>query len=178
MDPSVTPQHIAGLVVGEGCFYVESAPDPKYKSGWRIRPAFCIEMRSNDKEVLEHVQAHLRCGTIYDLDFGRYRGYEAKRWRPHAKLRVGNIADLHNKIVPFFHRYPLFGQKAKSFEVFAELVQVVHGRHHLCPEGLIKARRLADELKKLNKKGGRPAVRSPRGRLEPPIRQKLQRQER
>jgi hypothetical protein len=41
---NLLPEHISGLVVGEGCFYAESC-DPKYRSGWRIRPAFCIEMR-------------------------------------------------------------------------------------------------------------------------------------
>jgi hypothetical protein len=29
--------------------------DPKYRSGWRIRPAFCIEMRHEEREVLEEV---------------------------------------------------------------------------------------------------------------------------
>jgi hypothetical protein len=36
------PEHISGLVVGEGCFYAESCADPKYRSAWRIRLAFCI----------------------------------------------------------------------------------------------------------------------------------------
>jgi hypothetical protein len=49
------PEHISGLVVGEGCFYAESCADPKYRSGWRIRPAFCIEMRHEEREVLEEI---------------------------------------------------------------------------------------------------------------------------
>lgn len=92
---SITGYHVAGLVVGEGCFYAESAPDPKYRSGWRIRPGFCIEMREDERPALEAVMDHLGCGRIYDLDFGRYKGYEQKRWSPHVKFRVTRISDLH-----------------------------------------------------------------------------------
>jgi len=74
----MTPDNMAGLVVGEGCFYTESRPDGKYRLGWRIRPGFCIEMRNDDRDVLEQVREHMRCGSIYTLDFGRYRGYESR----------------------------------------------------------------------------------------------------
>ena len=71
-SPEITTEHVVGLVVGEGCFYTECAPDPKFRFGWRIRPAFCIEMRHDDRDALEAVQHHIGCGRIYDLDFGRY----------------------------------------------------------------------------------------------------------
>jgi hypothetical protein len=93
------PEHISGLVVGEGCFYAESCADPKYRSGWRIRPAFCIEMRHEEREVLEEVARQLGCGRIYDLDFGRYRGYKAKGWERHVKLRISNLRDLNERVL-------------------------------------------------------------------------------
>lgn len=150
---TVTPEHVAGLVVGEGCSYAESGRDRKYRSGWRIRPAFCIEMRADDREVLEEVRGHLGCGNIYDLDFGRYRGYESKGWRPHVKYRVSNLADLHAKVVPFFRRYALFGQKRAAFELFAEMVEMMNRKEHLTPDGLERAKALAAALTKHNKKG-------------------------
>ena len=153
MSPqTVTPEHVAGLVVGEGCFYAESGRDKKYRSGWRIRPAFCIEMRHDDREVLEYVRDHLGCGAIYDLDFGRYRGYESKGWKPHVKYRVSNLADLHGKVVPFF-RSRLFGRKRRAFELFSELVEMMERREHLTPEGLEAAKDLAKRLTDHNKKG-------------------------
>jgi hypothetical protein len=153
----ITPDNVAGLVVGEGCFYAESAPDPKYRSGWRIRPAFCIEMRADDRPCLEDVKRHLGCGQIYSLDFGRYRGYEERGWMPHAKFRVGRIAELHGRVVPFFRRHPLFGRKAVAFDLFAELVTVLHKRAHRSPEGLLHARRIAEQLQTHNRRGARPA---------------------
>ena len=105
----ITPENVAGLVVGEGCFYAENAPDPKYRSGWRIRPSFCIEMRFDEREVLEEVRRHLGCGTIYELDFGRYRGYEDRGWHPHVKFRVGNLRDLSTKVIPFLFTVKMIG---------------------------------------------------------------------
>ena|SRR5579862_595930 len=153
MSSLMTPENVAGLVVGEGCFYVESKADPKYKSGWRVRPAFCVEMRHDDREVLEGIRSHLDCGSIYDLDFGRYKGYESKKWKPHVKYRVGNLADMRDKVVPFFRRYPLFGRKRTAFELCAEIVELLHAKEHLTPKGLEKVRVLAGLLTEHNKRG-------------------------
>jgi hypothetical protein len=152
----VTPGHIAGLVVGEGCFYAESSLDPSYRLGWRIRPAFCIEMRHDDREPLELVRAHLDCGAIYSLDFGRYRGYEGRGWRPHLKYRVTNIEELHGKVVPFFDEHPLFGRKKGAFSLFASIVELVWGKKHLTERGLEEAKDLAFQLAHHNSRGQRP----------------------
>lgn len=149
----MTPDNVTGLVVGEGCFYAESAHDPKYRSGWRIRPAFCVEMRFDDREVLEGLREQLGCGAIYELDFGRYRGYESRGWKPHVKYRVSNLADLHSKVVPFFRRHQLFGRKRRAFELFAEIVELKARKEHLEPEGLRRARELARQLTEHNGKG-------------------------
>jgi hypothetical protein len=149
----ISPAHIAGLVVGEGCFYVESAPDPKYKSGWRLRPAFCIEMRADDAPVLEEVRRQLGCGRVYELIFGRYQGYERKNWHPHAKFRVTRIDDLRTKVIPFFRAAGLFGRKKEVFEVFATLVQMLAEGRHRHPETFCEVRDVADQLKDLNARG-------------------------
>lgn len=153
---TLTPENIAGLVVGEGCFYVESASDPKYRSGWRIRPGFCIEMRHDERSVLKGVKATLGCGAIYDLDFGRYRGYEDRDWQPHVKYRVSRIRDLHGLVIPFFRAYPLFGRKQTAFEIFAEIVEDLAAHRHQTDEGLAKLKLLASELKAHNYRGTKP----------------------
>lgn len=146
----ISADNVVGLVVGEGCFYAESAPDPKYRSGWRVRPGFSVELRVDDLPVLEEVRRHLACGEIYHLDFGRYKGYEARSWAPHAKFRVSRIHDLHQRVVPFFSENPLFGKKADSFEVFAELVDHLVARRHRSPDGALKAAELAARLSATN----------------------------
>jgi hypothetical protein len=135
----ISPENISGFVVGEGCFYVESGKDPKYKLGYRVRAAFCIELREDDREILEAIQKTLGCGNIYQLDFGRYKGYSKKGWRPHVKYRVSNQNDLIHK--------------QKSFEVFIKIVDKIRLKEHLTPDGLEKTKLLVSELKALNKKG-------------------------
>lgn len=157
----ITPKHLAGLVVGEGCFYVESCADPKYRSGWRIRPAFCVEMRADEIEVLEALQRELGCGGIYHLDFGRYRGYRTKDWQPHAKFRVSNTADLVSKVLPFFEEHGLFGRKRRAFELFAQIVRALDRKEHLHEDGLLQIRATADQLRQHNHRG--KAAPHPRG---------------
>ncbi len=149
----ITAENVSGLVVGEGCFYAESCADPKYLSGWRIRPAFCVEMREDDREVLEAIKHHLQCGRIYELDFGRYKGYGERGWRRHSKFRVTRLEDLHSRVVPFFLEHPLFGRKQQAFELFSQIVVVLRSRRHLAPEGLDLARLLASQLREHNARG-------------------------
>jgi hypothetical protein len=110
-------------------------------------------MRHDEREVLEEVRAYMACGNVYDLDFGRYRGYEPRRWRPHVKYRVSNLADLQSKVVPFFRRHLLFGRKRRGFEIFAELVDAMSRREHLSEDGFRRARDLATQLTEHNKRG-------------------------
>lgn len=147
------PESISGYVTGEGCFYVESGYDKKYRLRHRIRPAFCIEVRESDREILEAIKETLDCGNLYKLDFGRYKGYEDKNWKPHAKLRVSNFKDISQKVVPFFEKHQLFGSKQKAFEVFREVVRRMGREEHLKKDTLEEVKSLVKKLNSLNKKG-------------------------
>jgi len=87
------------------------------------------------------------------LDFGRYRGYEAKGWRPHVKYRVSNLTDLQSKVVPFFNEHRLFGRKRRAFEIFARIVQAMVREEHRSRQGLERTKDLARQLTEHNKKG-------------------------
>jgi hypothetical protein len=149
----IPPESISGYVTGEGCFYVESGYDPKYKLEYRVRPAFCIEVKESDKEILEGIKRILGCGNIYSLDFGRYKGYENKNWHKHVKYRVSNFNDIWTKVIPFFKKYPLYGAKAKAFGVYCEIAERMFRREHVNFSGLQQIKVLVNQLKALNKKG-------------------------
>ncbi|MCG8429920.1 MAG: LAGLIDADG family homing endonuclease [Candidatus Omnitrophica bacterium] len=149
----IPPESISGYVTGEGCFYAESGRDPKYRLGYRIRLAFCIEVRESDREILEGIKKKLTCGNIYTLDFGRYKGYEKKNWNRHVKYRVSNFSDISTKVIPFFKKYPLFGMKRKAFEVYCKIAEGICRREHITCDGLEKLKVLVNQLKALNKKG-------------------------
>ena len=149
----ISPDALSGFVVGEGCFYVESGYDKKYRLGWRIRPAFCVEVRHDDRDVLKALQSAIGCGNVYDLDFGRYKGYEEKKWQPHVKYRVSNFEDIQSKVIPFFRQYPLFGRKRKCFDLFCQIVDAMILKNHLVPDKLEAVKALVREMNILNKKG-------------------------
>jgi hypothetical protein len=68
-------------------------------------------------------------------------------------FRVSAVRDLHERVVPFFDGYKLFGRKRAAFEVFKPLVAAVYERRHLTAEGLAEAKGLAQELARHNQRG-------------------------
>lgn len=73
------------------------------------------------------------------------------------KLKVSNIDELYNIIIPFFAKYKLVTQKRADFELFTQIVEVLKHKEHLTTEGLQKIvnlkvhlnRGLSDNLKKM-----------------------------
>jgi hypothetical protein len=49
---------------------------------------------------------------------------------------VGKLSDLHQKIIPFFSRYPIIGVKAKDFEDLSKVALLMQSKAHLTKEGL------------------------------------------
>lgn len=149
----IPPESISGYVTGEGCFYAESGSDPKYRLGHRIRLVFCIEVKESDREILEGIKQTLGCGNIYSLDFGRYKGYEDKKWHRYVKYRVSNFNDIWTKIIPFFKKYSLYGTKKKAFEIYCIIAEKIFQRRHITYVGLEQIKVLVNQLNALNKKG-------------------------
>lgn len=153
MTNVISPENISGFVVGEGCFYVEYGKDSKYKLGLRVRPSFVIEVAEDDKQVLDAIKETIGCGTVYHLDFGRYEKYREKKWKQHDRYKVSNIADIANKLIPFFEKYPLFGKKEKAFLLFKMIVKKVLDKKHLNKDGLEEISQLVRQLHTVNKRG-------------------------
>ena len=152
-NQTITPNNISGFVVGEGCFYVEFGKDTKYKLQIRVRPSFVIELAEDDLDILEAIKRSINCGTIYHVDFGRYKTYQYKKWKRHVRYKVSNITDIATKLVPFFEQNPLFGKKAKAFYYFREVVQRIVAKQHLSSEGLTEIAELIHQLHLINKRG-------------------------
>ena|SRR5579872_1155837 len=129
MNSVLNPYYLVGLVDGEGCLCVSFN---KHKNNrLEVRLLFEIELREDDKEILERVQTTLSCGNIYHLDYEKY-----KKWRPHYKYKVSNFKDIKEKIIPFFQKYPLQAKKKQSFELFCTVAKMIEQKLHLTPEGI------------------------------------------
>ncbi len=152
MNSKLNPHYLVGLVDGEGCF---SVTFNKHKDNrlLEIRLLFEIELREDDKEILERVKETLNCGNIYYLNYERY-----KKWRPHYKYKVSNIKDISTKVIPFFQKYPLQAKKKKSFALFKKVAKLILQKKHLTIDGIEKVKSLKEDFIRDSLDAGNPHI--------------------
>lgn len=115
-------RYIAGFVDGEGCFALNYRADRRYDGkGNKIyeyhywKTEFAIVLHPSDAELLRLIKQSLGVGSI-----------SFKRAGDQVRYSVQNVLDLNNVIVPFFKKNPLFGTKAKDFELWSQAVHLLY----------------------------------------------------
>src|SRR3989338_10936182 len=139
------PQYVAGFIDGEGSFSVSIGKHKTLRRGFEIRPEFEIELRADDREILERILVTIGCGKIYDCSYDRYG------WQPHAKYKVGSTKDLEKFVIPFFDKYHLQAKKAESYKIFKKVVQMMRKKEHLTDKGFAKIVALRDEIRRIGR---------------------------
>ncbi len=152
MNSKLNPYYLVGLVDGEGCF---SVTFNKHKGNrlLEVRLIFEIELREDDKEILERVRETLQCGNIYHLEYEKY-----SKWKPHYKYKVSNIKDITEQVIPFFQKFPLQAKKKYSFDLFYQVAQLMLKKQHLTAEGINKIKILKENLVRDSLDAGNPHV--------------------
>lgn len=112
----LSSQYIVGFTEGEGCFLVSLRKDG------RIDLRFFISQAIGNKHVLEMVQQYFGIGLVYQKISARNGKL------PAYVFEVTRIDDIYNVIIPFFKSNPLQGIKAKSFQAFCKIAELVNGR--------------------------------------------------
>ena len=140
------PHYVVGFVDGEGCFIVSVSKHKTLKRGFEVRAEFEMELRADDREILERIHKTLGCGRIYHLSYERYG------WYPHVKLKVSNIKDLSDLLIPFFDTYPLQAKKRFVYYLFRTIVLMVKAKQHLTDTGFKKILALRDQIRVYSKK--------------------------
>ena len=123
----ISDDWIAGFVAGEGCFSItiQLYTDKKPRKGlwkdkarkcrsndFRINPSFRINVRQDDRPVLEEVRNRLGVGEIYIQSRKSRTNLE-----PTAHYYVQTMADLL-KIKEFFSKTPICSKKQQDFELW------------------------------------------------------------
>ena len=152
MNSKLNPYYLVGLVDGEGCF---SVTFNKHKNNrlLEVRLLFEIELREDDKEILERVRETLGYGNIYYLSYGRY-----KKWRPHYKYKVSNLKDISTIIIPFFQKYSLQAKKKHQFAIFCKAADLMLQKYHLTSDGIEKIKLLKEDFIRDSLDAGKPHV--------------------
>ncbi len=133
--------YLSGYADGEGCFCVTFNKSRRHRFGWDIRPSFSVSQNLDRAEVLKLFRRNFKCGAI-----------RPDRSDKTLKYEVRSVSDLVMKVVPHFEQYPLLSSKRKDFEMFSKIVQIMHKREHLKPEGFEKIVQLADRVNEFGKK--------------------------
>ena len=102
---------LSGFALGEGSFMVVCRKRDSSHRGFRISAAFNVSQ--HDRAPLDLFRETLGCGNM------RLAGNGGWYWEVNA------LPDLRMRIVPFFERFPLVGQKAQDFELWSEAIDLM-----------------------------------------------------
>jgi LAGLIDADG endonuclease len=124
-EQPLDPWYVTGLAEGEGCFCVSFALRAKLRTGLEVRPSFSLSLNEKDLPLLQDLQAFFGCGWIRASWSDRTFKYE-----------VRSIGDLLRVVLPHFEGFPLSGSKARSFNGFSRVCQMIEQGDHRERAGL------------------------------------------
>jgi hypothetical protein len=117
---------LSGFVSAEGCFLIGIAKSNLYSTGYQVYLNFIIT---------QHIRDELLMKSLIDyLGYGRL-----SRKRDIYELQVSKFSDVE-KIVAFFEKYPILGEKAKDFIDFSITLGLMKNKVHLTESGVAKIR--------------------------------------
>jgi hypothetical protein len=124
------PNWLVGFVDAEGCFYVNIKKSNNPASKPQVLLAFSISQHSRDEVLLSKIIKYLGCGSLE---------------KPVTRLStiafvVYKFSDISDKIIPFFHKYPLLGVKFLDYSNFSQVALLMKNKAHLTAEGLEQIR--------------------------------------
>ena len=140
------PHYVVGFIDGEGSFSVSIGKHKTLRRGSEVRAEFEIELRADDREILERILVTLGCGKIYDCSYERYG------WDPHVKYKITSSRDMERYLFPFLDRYPPQAKKAEVYKRFREIVLMFRRKEHLTDEGFARIEELRSEIRSFGKK--------------------------
>jgi hypothetical protein len=109
--PSTLGSFLSGFALGEGSFMIVCRRRGSRGREWRLSAAFNVSQ--HDRAPLDLFHETLGCGSI------RKAGNDGWYWE------VNRLSDINSRIVPFFERFPLVGQKANDFGLFRSAVALL-----------------------------------------------------
>ena len=122
---SVSPWFITGLVDAEGSFIVNIIKDDARSLGFLVLFQFEIGLNEKDKVLLEMLKEYFGAGNIF---------YSSKDET--FRLKVSNLDQLQDIIIPHFDKYPLISQKQGDYLLFKDVISRMLNKEHLTREGL------------------------------------------
>lgn len=108
------PWYVTGFVEGEGAFTFS-------RSGKQMAMYFAIKLTGADKAILEDIRAFFGVGAIYRVVARAAPTPSSGYTKEAAYFRVSRRDDLE-RVLEHFDRYPLRGVKARSYDIWRQMV--------------------------------------------------------
>ena len=130
---------IVGFVDGEGCFSV-TIQKATTATGWQVFPEFVVTQGEKSLQALHDLKEFFECGRIFI-------NRRNDNHREHLyRFCVRSVADLRDKVIPFFRENQLRTAKRKDFEKFVRVLELIEERKHLNSEGIMEIARIAETM--------------------------------
>lgn len=121
----LNPMWVTGFSDGDSSFSVAVVRNDLYKAGYSFIPAFTIELKNKDLDLLYKIQKFFKgAGKVYLI-----------KSKGHAVYHVRSIHELESIIIPHFIKYPLLTRKRISFLLFKDIVRLIGKKSHLTLDG-------------------------------------------
>lgn len=91
--------------------------------GSRIQLIFSLAQHSRDEHLIKSLMNYLDCGAFSQYKEGVY-------------FKITKFADICQKIIPFFEKFPIQGVKYKDYLDFIKIKNLVENKSHLTEAGL------------------------------------------
>jgi LAGLIDADG endonuclease len=102
---------LSGFALGEGSFMIVCRKRGDYRRSFKLSAAFNVSQ--HDRVPLDLFREALACGTM------RKAGNGGWYWE------VNRLPDLSSRIVPFFDRFPIVGEKAEDYRLWRSAVALL-----------------------------------------------------
>jgi hypothetical protein len=109
--PASLGSFLSGFALGEGSFMVVCRKRGDYARRFKLSAAFNVSQR--DRAPLELFRATLDCGSL------RKAGNGGWYWE------VNSLSALVERVVPFFDRFPVIGEKATDYRLWRSAVALL-----------------------------------------------------
>lgn len=120
---------------GEGCFKVIVAKASNNKVGFRVLIGFQVSqhcaLRASDEKLMTSLITYFGCGMMEkdSINSGIY-------------YSVYKFSDNNEKIIPFFKKHNIIGEKSKDFADWCKVAELIKAKDHLTSSGLDEIRKI------------------------------------
>jgi hypothetical protein len=114
------PNWVSGFTSGEGCFLINIYKSST-KLGESVKLVFILTQHDKDKQFMQSLIDYFGAGNVY-------KNHEA------IDFKITKIDYITDKLIPFFDKYKIIGEKTKNYSYFKKVAQLIKNGAHLTSE--------------------------------------------